>query len=636
MAFEPTKHAVLRIPGVADVLAAARAYGVSAQESYARVHREREALIQRMEHDPLRYGWEPSVWKVCDALLGMEKFGLVDAGWARRLRKRFGYEERVRLLLILGGNRSGKSEYCAKRMMYVLNHVEGAMVWPFHSTAAMSVEYQHKLMWKYLPPEFRRFVRSEVEYIAYKQKTGFSDNKFVLVNGSECSFRNYAQERDDAIEGGEVDAFWDDELVPPDWVETQMLRIATRDGFGLVSFTPVQGYSPTVRLFQDGADTVLESTCFLLPKDGKGVDVARALGFENEEAMREAHEHGCWSAPEDFNAWMEGEKRQPAPDAGRVFETMPRVMRCFNRSAAIVFFYSSDNPFGNPKNVAEMVVGRSAEFVRERFYGWAAKTMSSRFPRFNRKVHVVPAADVPTSGMRVMVLDPASGRNFFMKWYILTAEGVFLYREWPGGYSVPGVGVPGPWALPDGKRLDGRPGEGQRPFGWGLLRYKEEIARLEGWRPLSAEEMRLDRKRQALVDWTDAGAREVMAARIVDSRAASSPRVENDRPRTLLTDFEDINLFFELAPGEEIDEGVTMINSALDYDPEAPLDFFNKPHYFISDECANSIFAMETWTGDQGNKGATKDPIDCDRYLFLSDLDYLPEAALSVRGGGYY
>jgi hypothetical protein len=50
-------------------------------------------------------------------------------------------------------------------------------------------------------------------YICYTQKNGFSENKFILPNGSECVLRNYAQDIT-VVEGGDCDIMWCDELVP--------------------------------------------------------------------------------------------------------------------------------------------------------------------------------------------------------------------------------------------------------------------------------------------------------------------------------------------------------------------------------------------------------------------------------------
>jgi hypothetical protein len=104
--------------------------------------------------------------------------------------------------------------------------------------------------------------------------------------------------------------------------------------------------------------------------------------------------------------------------------------------------------------------------------------------------------------------------------------------------------------------------------------------------------------------------------------------MENDRPVTVIEEFADVQLFFSATPGDDIDEGVQSIQSALDYDETRPVDFFNMPRYLLNRECSNSAYSLTTWTGysKEGRTirdGASKDPIDCDRYFFLSDCAYL-------------
>ena len=329
MSYQPVQHPVYRVPNQAETLALG-------PEKWIALMKQRDERIIREREYPLRYGWEPPVWKLCDALL---EWPWVDKTWAAACRAALGFKERVKMLLILGGNRGGKSEYAAKRLSQLMWYRDGLRVWPLHSSGPMSKEYQHPLFWKYLPPDCRRNVKGQVEYIAYKQKTGFSDDKFVLSNGSECSFRNYEQDKHDAIEGGDIDGLWNDELVPEDWIETELLRLATRSGWGVTTFTPVRGYSATVRMFLDGAETVLEETGYLLPKDGGDMDVARALGFADLDAMKWGHAGGRWSLPADPLERIarqrsevrdqESEENRKSEDlrSERVFEMVPRVMR---------------------------------------------------------------------------------------------------------------------------------------------------------------------------------------------------------------------------------------------------------------------------------------------------------------------
>jgi phage terminase large subunit-like protein len=663
-AFQPTPHPVLGLPTAEQAVAMG---SVAWNEAMVR----RERIIAEEKADPFQHLWQPPIWRVCDALLGVP---WVDKLFAEAMRKHLGFEKPVRTLLILGGNRAGKTQYAANRTMRVLFHYMSAKAWALHSTLQMSRDYQQPIFYNYLPAGLKGVdVKSKTAYIAYKQKTGFSDEQFVLppqkpgAPGSSCTFKAYEQDIR-SIEGGNLEIVWPDELVPSDWVETLELRVAEKNGWVVITFTPVEGYTETVRLMCDGAEVVKESTAFLVPNDGGKPLPHLALGLSEEKfaelALAEQENRAALypqSRPENCAAWLEtpphpspfpqggegedtacGDARptnpvnagQPAVPAGREFKRVPRVLKCADPEGkrAVVYFHSSDNPYGNPKRIWGTIASKSEDFILERFYGIATKTMSARFKKFNRSVHVIPPNQIPKDGTNYQRVDPA-GRNFFMLWLRVTPRAVYVYREWPGNYAVPGVGVPGPWALPDGKHLDGKRGPAQKAFGWGLRRYKEEIARLEGWHDLKKLERKHETTKEEREKFLDEmsehnGAREVVQDRQIDSRFGSTPRMENDRPVTLIEQFADLNLFFEATPGDDIEEGARLIDDALDYDETAPVDYFNAPRLYVSADCVNTIFSLMTWTGmtKEGRRnldGASKDPIDCLRYFFLSECPYL-------------
>jgi phage terminase large subunit-like protein len=703
--FRPTPHPVLRLPTVQE------AVRMGAQK-WAEAMARREEIIRAERADPLRSGFEPPVWLLCDCLLG---FPWVNPDLARRVRERLGFGRPVRSLLIQGGNRAGKSQYAANRVMRLLlggrpNQTAAVRAWALHSTLQMSRDYQQPLFWQYMPPALRgKDIKSRDTYIAYKQKTGFSEEKFVLPPrapgepGADLLFKAYEQDRS-GIEGGNLDIVWPDELVPVDWIETLELRVAEKNGWCLTTFTPVAGYTATVQLFLSGAEVVLESLARLLPKDGGAPDLAGQLGLteaELQECYAAAREGRASYAPQcvpeellntdaEGNTDTHGPARTgtssnsvgcggvagagslaladgPRPDGapgGRIFEKVPRVLKCAGNDGqrAVVFFYTSDNPYGNPKSVWEMMQGKPEAWIKERWYGIATKQQIARFPKFSRDVHVIAPDQVPKEGTNYHYADPSSGRNFFMLWFRVTPEHVYVYREWPGPYYIEGVGVPGPWAEPDGKKPDGRMGPAQQTFGWGLKQYKKQIAELEGWAPGGdtdkhgrtrtntngkadggqiAERQAKGNEGKPVEEWDESlvPGRERIRERSLDSRFASNPKMDNDRPTTLLTDFEDILLFFKPTPGGPISEGIQKINDLLNYDPEKPVDFFNSPRLLISSDCPNLIFALSTWTGKDGEKGATKDPIDCLHYFAVDDCPYVgeePEEEEGQEEGNYY
>lgn len=648
VAFAPPPHPVLRIPSPEEAAA-------MGEEEFKRVLAMRAENIQREKFDPLKHGYEPPIWKLCDCLIDAP---WVDRDLARQVREALGFTKIVKTLLILGGNRGGKSQYAARTMMRILLHKAWRRAWCLHNKRAMGVTYQQPVVRRYMPPTLRRKIKEEVANLNYSVKNGFTEGKFVLPGGSECEFLSY-EDDPDSFEGGELDVICPDELVPPELVETFELRIATRDGVQIITFTPIRGYSATVRIFQDGAKVVLENVAHLAPKDAGPADVSAALGVTAAELAElnlaaglrpERAASAPQSRPEDVIARVLSGQLRPTMPAGRKFELVPRVARCAiddsnpqAQQRAIVWFHSSDNPYGNPKNVVGKVLGKSRAYVLERFYGVANKLVSSRFPTFDLNVHTCKPGAVPPRGTNVHVADPSTGRNFFMLWGRFTPEALYIYREWPGNFEIPLHGVPGPWAIPDGKKLDGRMGPAQDSFGFGYRQYKEEFARLEGWHDY-------DRKRpddMTEEDWIrswspENGTREPILDRCMDSRFASSPKLENDRPVTLITEFEGWGICFRPITGHgegdntAIREGVIEINALLAYNPEKPVDYFNRPKLIVSEACQNLIYALLNWTGADGTKGACKDPIDVLRYLVQGGYAHLPEGAFASAGGGHY
>jgi len=76
-----------------------------------------------------------------------------------------------------------------------------------------------------------------------------------------------------------------------------------------------------------------------------------------------------------------------------------------------------------------------------------------------------------------------------------------------------------------------------------------------------------------------------------------------------------------------------MINDLLYWDKEEPGD---APKLMISSECKSLIYSLREWTGADKDKGASKDPVDCLRYLVQEDQLLVNERQLEVKRGGSY
>jgi hypothetical protein len=577
MAFKPTEHPVLGLPSkerVAELLATAE--GTKKLQEYLT---EREKAITRESQDPYHYGYviKPS-WVDANRLLAEGND-----------------------LLILGGNRSSKTEFAGKSCMETLYSGDGKAVWAFHSTEPASVERQQPYLYRYMWPEHRQIGKQSIAYVKYHPKTGFSDNSFMLPNSSRCRFLNYMMDIS-TLEGSELDKIWCDELVPVEFLDTLRYRIMSRNGKMLVTFTPLEGYSMTVAQYLDGARVIESRPAPLLPQD--------------EILVR-----GC---PRGH---------------------MPYILQCHKTGRYVIFFFSEWNPYpmGFYRNMQKMLDKSPKAVIMVRAYGYTEKMTATAFPKFG-DVHIVEPDVIPKNGTNYMVFDNHGARNWFMMWARVDDLGrVYIYREWPD-ISV------GDWALSD-KRPDGKAGPGQfEGAGRGTNDYKRLVWELEGadlgrvvGRSLKALEEKTYRFRQPGADSWDMGG-DVIMERYIDPRAGTATVPGKEEGTSVIelmaeeeTDGEKMlmpSMSVMPAPAAKVDEGTGLINNWLSYDAERPVTMDNCPKLYVSRNCVNTIYALRTWTGMDGEKGATKDPVDCLKMLAKADIQHY-EGEMCQPGRGF-
>jgi hypothetical protein len=271
-----------------------------------------------------------------------------------------------------------------------------------------------------------------------------------------------------------------------------------------------------------------------------------------------------------------------------------------------MWFHSELNPFNPFEQLKKTLAGKKPYEVKIRAYGWADNITGSQFPRFNPQTNVVKEENVPTEGTNYMVVDPAGARNWFMLWMRVAEDGnMYIYREFPDSSE-------GEWALPSADS-DGKAGTAQRNgAGRSLADYKNLILNLE-----DGEEI-----------WE----------RYIDPRAGGSKAVTDDGGITLIEmlDDGDIPMHFQPSAGIRIEQGVALINDGFAYDMNYEISPLNKPKLYISENCQNLIYCIQEWTGQDGEKGATKDPIDCLRYLMVMNPEYNTNKTFKGYGGGSY
>jgi len=562
-----SKHPVIKVPTKEQVMA----MGLKGVEEFYVL---REDAIRKERLDPLRYGYEPTWWKTVDEWM---------------VKKRLANPSGVLEELDLGGNRASKSERAAKRRMERMVNEPGRRVWCCQGSQTISQQTQQPLMWKYLPVEWRPTATGKLRKgvstkIVYSQAGGFTEDTFVLPNGSQCWFKFYTQDVK-TLEGPELDEVWCDELVTPDWMEALRYRLVTRNGTLHVTFTPVEGYSATVKTCLGGAKTLLDAEA-----DPDLLPVRNAVGEV-----------------------IGGER-------------VPRVQQATNPMMQIFYFHTADNPFNDYESMKATLASKSRETILMRAYGVPTKAISGRFPKFKQGVHTIPANRIPVTGTRYLIIDPCGGRNWFMTWVLVDSIGrKFIYREWPCEHLyIDGVGHPGAWAEPDGKKADGRRGPAQVGFGFGMKRYKEEVERLERLNALLEKPVGAEWKAEHVLE------------RYMDSRYGNAATVGKEESTTLIEEMEELGMSFLPTPGDDIDEGVDLINTLLDYDVEMPVDALNQPKLYVNELCTNTIYGLQEWTGKDGRHGACKDPVDNVRYAALLNLEDVSGLPMLIRGRGVY
>ena len=631
----------------------------------------REKKLAARDGDMFRLGWEPSIWWVSDALLDIEwctdntrdilaeRLGVPhDKAWAEfkgRMRTVLGFNRPIRYLLQTGANGSGKSEHSSKRAVGAAFYSKRECnIRILCQSKPKSVEDLEPLVYKYFPPEWREDCKESKTYLSYKRGTGFTIRAFVAPTGARGCFNTYHQKVEDVLEGGDLPWIFPDELMPRLWADKAFFRLSRANGRMLLTFTPVKGYTPTVKLWQDGMTVVRNSTAFCLPRDGKEALPWRELGLTKDEyaEILDAHDTGRsarapQSRAEDCLEWLTdgnnlttGKVKEDGIE--RVFDTVPRVAKCVDPDKAVIWMHSADNPYSNPAMTIQVAMRKGVDYTKTRVYGLALRQSSVKFPQFSDRVHVVDDDKIPFDApvqRRYVMMDPSGRRNNAMGWILSTPECDYFYREWPGNYDIPGIGTPGAWAKESdtkGGINDGAQGEAQEDFCFDLQRYKFEIARLEGWVDYGKWKAQADGnpavyntgrfpfpRADELDAWNDGnGSDEPIDTRMADGRTVATGINVGAQATTMLTELNRLGMTWVQAPGMRVEEGEKLVGDALSYlETENGSNVFLTPTKLkIAASCSNMRWAMSNFTGADGQKGACKEWIDMLRWFYTADL----------------
>jgi hypothetical protein len=635
LAAEPP-HPLLPLPAVADVVRLLRE--PAGRTTLAELLKFRRDAIWRANADPLRAELEPDFW--ADVRQAMA--------------------EKIKVVILLGGNRSGKSRACGKLAVEALVNHPGTLIVGVSEDETASIETQQSIIWHYLPPEIKAQCHNRrdprgIFYVNHSSANGFSERKLVLPlpkgyvgNPSKMLFATYNENPDD-YEGMEYGhptawtvAWWADENLRLNWLQMFTRRGKFRPGTGLWSYTPIHGITPTI-------------------KEAVGKS-ARTLRHRPAALLSE---------------------RVNVP--GLPVGTMPYIQEGTLPNSRVFYFHSEMSPFGPGPNgsgkpyaqsVAEDCKGKPSEYVQRIAYGYTEDVIGLCYPKFRGDVHVIPPEQLSEKGTNYVFIDPAGDRNWFMLWVRVppgSPRRIEIYREWPDARRY------GEWAVASSKAVtadskkgwDGERGPAQRNQGWGVVRYKKlllaeetvDLAMDATGKFLERDPYRVNLLlefmwKQCPNGWTPEDVvrvrselaepiREVIRARRVDPRAAKNPQASAKGGTNILTLFaqEDRDsqgnvdaprmMVMEAYTGKGIDDGLAHVNELLDYkEQEAICPVLNEPKLYVSSACRQTIWMFENYTNQGGEDAGCKDPADLLRYIAQDDdLRFINNTGKLVTGG---
>lgn len=532
-------------------------------EAYA----AREELIRLAKMDPFNH--EPPLphWLEAEELLaGNWRGGAVFDDPALR----------TLFLIILGGNRSGKSRYAGWKTVRSAVENPGSNIICLAENEKTSIETQQAIIWHYLPAEYKALNNKRGNfYIKHTDYGGFGKERLLaLPNGSKFHFKTYNQDPGDCegwmfgVAGKVAVGVWADENLRVNWLAMLLRRLRFQQANLLWSYTPISGMTPTIK---------------------------EAVGSDGEVLE---------SRPAELLA---EQVNVPGLERGH----MPYVQRAALHRGAVIYFWSELNPFGDGarsyyEGVKEDCAGRSSEYTQRIAYGYTRDTVGRPFPLFG-SWNVIDPEHIPDNGVNFLFADPAGARNWASFWVRVTPDGRhYIYRDWPDEQTY------GEWALPNientGDNLAKlhKAGPAQNSLGLGVSELK--------------------------ATWYGLEAGEEMEERLIDPRAGRNPHAAEHGGTCLIDDLAMDHvgpdgrvvpgMDFTPASGVGMEEGLTQVNELLHWRSQEPLDMVrNAPKLFVSKDCRQVIGCLNHWPGPAaGEKHPWKDFADLLRYMAVSDL----------------
>lgn len=619
-------------------------YAAMPDEQALAAHNAREEVIRNMAEYPLECCWVPTDWwlflhELC--------------------KKRVQHPGAVLELYVSGGIRAGKSYICSMLLASHLVYARRANVFALSRTDKTSQQLQQKPTEHMLPDEFLGGAEGKIKQTK-DQRLKFSGGRFTdntltrymqvrdetgstYQGGGTLEFRFFSQEVE-SYRGYDLSFVWSDEAVPINHVEAIYDRIVSRavettrpdhrhrmavlelalgrlasgdptaprphpaqlgallHGVHLISYTPEEGYTPTVRRYLDGAHK----------PDAYMVVVPELVGKPGVKDPR-----------------------------------APRIAYPPNDTRLVGYLHTCQNKYVD--SYSELCRQAKAEWteqqIRIKLCGDAQAAEDKLYASFSDS-HITDWAIIPRAGTLYEVIDPGGTKPWVICWFLCDVAGrVWHLQEWPcPGWPVDGYDL-GPWAIPSkGDKLNGDPGPAQKTrLAWSRAHYTRQC--WAGRRRIYERMAATGQPWQGATvkgtltwqqGWEEAGPFVLPYRSLMDSRFAAAPTESKGQHTTVLEAMyeEEHAIDFEPTSGVSLEEGDTMINAALN------TQIMGLPGLLINSECQNTLFMFRTYSlppyreTTSAKDEACKDFRDPIAYCLLAGPAYMEERS-AVSSGGY-
>lgn len=649
----PSPHPILPVPSQEDVAEMLASPG--GRQAYASWWLNHQKVLKSAEDDPLYRGLELDCWQIADEQLANPALEVqVNFGWNR------------------GGGKTWRAlkRLCEAARAYPASGTAGYIV--LGETGASNTFVQMPVVWAFL----RKYIeqlngKQGGRYrVNYKPGTGFTEGVAVIPAGPILN------------SDGETIGYEGESTI---WFDTYLGDPGKYEGREFGARLPVSHYLPDGKAVlmlkkREGAPPEPERDSpeypawagrWLIQNVGAVADESLTLAWLRMLARRVPFRHaktlwaftpihGITPAVKEVVGDLKVETSAPAELLPQVrvpnckAGEMPVTGRCALKGTWAVYFHISKQAFNDYYiSVVKMCMGRESEYVERMAYGYSRDSVSRQFGNFGRW-NIVKLEDLPAVGANFHIADPGEAKPYFCIWVRVT-PGVkpefWIWKDWPDAQSF------GEWAVAteritsddSRKGWDGDAGPAQANMNLGFAGYKRVWTLIERVYGLVAGgEPEKDPQRKLIQEkLPDAKAHRQMliVERIIDSRAGPK-KVLTDHGQTCpvwkfaeghtdpvngepLPGFE-----FRVASGAHID--LQLVKDLLELKRDAEGLIETPPRLYVTENCKQVIWALENYTGKSGEEGASKDPIDCLRYMASADLCYVDERTLGSRGGGGY